>query len=549
MALRGTDSLCLAVGLLLLPLIYGCSSGTSSSINADNAVANLASGFSVNGIASPPASDSRQSFSLESIQVAGDEHRIIQITATGSRTPDGLFFLLSFDNSRWHFLDAEASRPEAEIFYSIETEPGQLQCGLVPRGSSNAAQNSQNAISSGPVVQLRFAPGPSANLTGRETLAAPPPKNCYIAQLGRFYIDKAAGTMSVRYREPSGKIRGIVPGDYNMDKLVSIHDMGLIGQFWGWRTPDKAREVYQALPPEATDEEKEQIQATTLTEEYLRLDGDANGLISAGDLTLIGLHFGDRLEGFNIYGDPKFGNAVPETVDLPSVIEPMLELREASMTPYGDGLVEHFGTSVDSIDPDLLYFARAVISGREYSCSNLCYSPAMAYDPNYVLSFDSEQQVLSWYYSLWGDLDQDYVVNTFDLNPLGLYINQVVPFDRSSETWMIDAVRNGVVSALELNAIENSFYSRYEGVRVYATQNPAEVPDDPHAPPALAPLVEYAAQDESGFRSILEQSSRRRFEAELDLQSGVYVWVRQLIYDGLSGEHLESACSEVILIP
>lgn len=121
-----------------------------------------------------------------------------------------------------------------------------------------------------------------------------------------------------------------VIGDYNQNGEVGISDITPLGQFFKQNVAYDAPELHegQGFWPQG-----DPFADGSAMWRAAAVDGDGNGEINAADITPVAVHFGERIDGFNIYvkqlGDTEFSI-------LPNLLNPFLT-TSVSLTAAGNG--------------------------------------------------------------------------------------------------------------------------------------------------------------------------------------------------------------------
>jgi PKD repeat protein len=121
-----------------------------------------------------------------------------------------------------------------------------------------------------------------------------------------------------------------VIGDYNQNGEVGISDITPLGQFFKQNVAYDAPELHegQSFWPVG-----DPFTDGSAMWRAAAVDGDGNGEINAADITPIAVHFGERIDGFNVHikqlGDSDFSI-------LPNLLNPFLA-TSVSLLPAGNG--------------------------------------------------------------------------------------------------------------------------------------------------------------------------------------------------------------------
>lgn len=141
------------------------------------------------------------------------------------------------------------------------------------------------------------------------------------------------------------------------------------------------------------------------------------------------------------------------------------------------------------------------------------------------ISFNSATGILSWFYSAYGDYDQNGWILFDDLIPLAFHFGKQGIFDTESALFVVDCNHDGVINIEDSRVIGVYFGDRLSGYSIYASSNPNDVPlinSDASGSPPVAPIGYVSFADAEGN----PLAKRLRFSANIGAQSpGTYIWV------------------------
>ena len=337
-------------------------------------------------------------------------------------------------------------------------------------------------------------------------------------------------------------------GDYDQDGQVTVADLVPLAQHFGEHTQPS---IANGAPPPGFDYGS--IQAV--------IDGDCNGQLGLGDLTVLGQQLGARVERYGLYASRSFADfPLTELGQTYPVVEPHgqdwtadfsgpngIEYERRYMTP-ATAAPGHTGAWLQTVPLDFSTFTPAQRrSGRLSFNVNLPgYDPqwqalwlraeagdltggpslpamrplpASPFGPaaDYALAYDPSRQRLTWYLTELGDQDFNREVNIADLTAILNHYFEHGPWSVTDANFARDTDGDGLITLRDARAIGKYYHAGLQGYVVRGTDDPA-----------LAGLPSGGETLASVDGSVMFQSSpdtRRFYAADLSGFTDKYIWV------------------------
>lgn len=261
-----------------------------------------------------------------------DDQLSVDIVSDGRQALNALLVDLRYDASRFSPLaaqstDALAPRSDSLCLQLLDT-PGVVSIGQVPLSTGTTDLAAGQTLAT---VLFALEPNQSA---ARAVMAVP----VHNGALSPMVWNPTAEAFNWYY---------VNPGDYNQDGLVGVGDLVPLGRNLGQAGPFEFAEAMSAI------------------------DGNKDDAITISDLSVIGVRYQNRVEGYNVY-------ASSNVADIPTGFADVSLLEPVASYPLDQGLGDvladrlMFAHTPEETQLELLFWVRPYAGADEGTRSNIC---------------------------------------------------------------------------------------------------------------------------------------------------------------------------------
>ncbi len=436
-------------------------------------------------------------------QSATDGTVAVEVHISWSAGLNALYCAVDYDAGSYTPVSAAASGLLGErgelLELAVLSEPGTAYLGQVQTGAGGVAAP---FAGDGVAARFVFKAGRGGLLAERRVSAVP------IGNLPQFQL-----TYDFEKASPYGdylKWLYVNPGDYDQNGEVGITDLSAMAPLFG----------LTASGTQFPFESRESV-----------ADGDQNGEINSADMTIIAQNLGNRVQGFSVFASVDPADAPPNGASPNGAGAQFLV-----MIGIQDFVAETLATRHEYrlAEPGLhgqYYWVRMVGADSTLGSTTNVYKlasfvPPSSDQPGIELKLVGAAS-LEWFYANPGDYDQSGVVNSQDLNLVGLFFGQTGPWPSSDVRRLVDGNCNGEIELNDVVLIGQHMFTAVEGYNVYASTDPSDYPSTAGELSALTPFATEVFPDTQTMEPPGWNTQRVSFQVDIPAAlQGQYYWVR-----------------------
>lgn len=505
----------LGIGLLMLASCAD-NSGTTGLMVGNGDSARQTQGFSLRLLEDGSGAACQPGEAWLEPQTATDGTLTMEVHISGAKGLNALYCAVDYDAGNYSPVSAAASGLLGErgeiLELAVLSEPGMAYLGQVQASAGGVAAP---FAGDGTAARFVFREG---KFTSEKRVSRAPE-----GEWNEFSMLYDQGTSQNYWLFTSA-------GDYNQDGEVGIQDLTPLASRFGnsteipnWKTGYTGGD-YRSLV----------------------VDGDHNGEINQGDISVIAMNFGVKFDHYCVFtsDDP---TAYPLDSNGSAAVSLAGEYSIADAVTTTSIVTKHFRLDQSVGLEDYAWIIPYDAEGNAGQVSLLRPSGnwnGQLCEPDHASPtwWDGETNTVSWFMVLPGDYDQNGETGTADQVPLFLQYDERGPFEVDSASYVADGNQDGVINSLDAEVIKQYFVFRITDYAVYTSNDISDYPALPVSSSKIGPIA-YLITYGSSSQDLFTEHGRRYFTysfTEEDLKR--YVWIRPVSSgrEGTPGELIDT---------